>query len=156
MISFSFLNFRGFDIFNSEQKYQQFSCENVCKRAYGAFSISRSSYRGKCIPEIFQVAQAENPKSQTPQMFIVRVPTDSDCNSAVNAIKTERALEEFPPKQVTLSLGKCPQLVSARGNPALQAVFQSPADGSGQTEQHNDMLHRASVIFSTLSSRPCD
>lgn len=69
---------------------------------FGAFS----SYSSKCIPEIFQVAQAENPKSQTPQMFIVRVPCDSVCNSAVSAIKTERALEEFPPKQVTLSSGQ--------------------------------------------------
>lgn len=84
-----------------------------------AFPISRSPYSGKCIPEIVQVAQAENPKSQTPQMFIVRVPNDS----AVNAIKTERALEEFPPKQVSLSLGKCPRFVPERGNPALQAVF---------------------------------
>lgn len=86
---------------------------------FGTFPKSRSPYSGKCIPEIVQVAQAENPKSQTPQMFIVRVPNDS----AANAIKTERALEEFPPKQVTLSLGKCPLFVPARGNRALQAVF---------------------------------
>ncbi len=78
MISLSFLNFAGgFDIFNSDSKYQEFSYENVCKLVcLGAFLISRSVYRGQCIPEMFQVAQAKKiPKAKRRKCSSSEFPT---------------------------------------------------------------------------------
>lgn len=131
MISLSFLNFTGgFDIFKSDSKDQAFSSENVCKLVcLGAFPISRSPYSGQCIPEIFQVVQAKKiPKAKRRKCSSPEFPTIPNVIPPWVRSKHSAPGKSFLPNNLLF------RLVPARSNP----VFQSPADRSGQTEQHND------------------